>query len=411
MATRDVTAWISVLLAAGLLNCSDDTRRASGGTGADGEGENEGSGMIGTSGGSVMSADDLALLRVPEGALSEATRVTLGVVDETGPEGALSPVYEIGPDGVFFQGSGATLEIEFVQQPSGPGGDPTMVRWADAIWAEDKWEPVETSQYAADPPRVRAVVSSGGRYSVLLTGQPLGECDAHSDCAGDTWCLDGACEPPSLLEGEPDSVWVRFSIEGTYQGCRLAVSNEGSTTTVNFAQGSPFDFEGRTAARLTFSYSGCEDFEGNTLQSGIAQADVDCRIRLDPAKLPAGQPSYPSTGAVVNGAAFYYDVQCPPAWGGVNCTGGGDRVYLHVYHREPDPDNPPGNEIGIEVVATRCRPDGNPEGWPLSFRRTFGGQTWWAYGDEGLAWWDVLLKGEQVVDWPLVDGHVSFSRP
>lgn len=65
---------------------------------------------IGTPGGIARSSDGLLALEFSDGALAEATDISVTVYRDHGLSGVLSPVYELGPDGLQFNGP-VTLTI------------------------------------------------------------------------------------------------------------------------------------------------------------------------------------------------------------------------------------------------------------------------------------------------------------
>lgn len=76
---------------------------------------------IGAAGGELVSSDGAVTLRVPAGALSSEIDVEIVVTTETGPNGALAPVYDLRPDGTTFE-----VPVLLVVEASN-GTRPTMV--------------------------------------------------------------------------------------------------------------------------------------------------------------------------------------------------------------------------------------------------------------------------------------------
>ena len=97
--------------------------------------------VIGTAGGKVAMAGGAAL-DIPAGALANDTAITIAQSSAASPAGALSPVYEFGPDGTAFS-IPATVTLPVAQGTSrgsvywsGSGGAydelPTMVQGTQA---------------------------------------------------------------------------------------------------------------------------------------------------------------------------------------------------------------------------------------------------------------------------------------
>lgn len=69
---------------------------------ASGRDAEDGSASVGREGGVVTSADGRVTLEIPAGALTRDVEVTIGEVDDAGPEGAIGFAYELEPAGLVL---------------------------------------------------------------------------------------------------------------------------------------------------------------------------------------------------------------------------------------------------------------------------------------------------------------------
>ena len=121
-----VLGFLLSLLALGTWSCGGDSKNSNGSK----------TQTIGSEGGIVGSAQEAQVL-IPAAALSDDKTITVATSSQAGPENALSPVFELSPDGTTFARP-AQLAIRLTSEI------PAELAATIAVWNEDseQWSPI-----------------------------------------------------------------------------------------------------------------------------------------------------------------------------------------------------------------------------------------------------------------------------
>ena len=188
-------------------------------------------------GGSVKLADG-PTVNIPEGALPAGREVAITVVvvssDEMpSPEGAESPVWELGPVGTVFE---APVSVELPFELGDRSPDDYTVAWSTLAGTD--FEDVPTHFEAG---KATALVDHLGRGFVRKHGQPAGpdaaaptacadcaDADADADdkaCSSDSACASGSCsagvcaQVPSCTDGVKNGIESDVDCGGSCADC------------------------------------------------------------------------------------------------------------------------------------------------------------------------------------------------
>lgn len=148
-------AWVAVsLVASGVWSCGDNKSTSPGPPTET---------AIGPTGGSAASQDGKATVVVPPGATSATVNVTIAEAASF-PQGAVSAVYDLGPDGTQF---GLPVEITIQYDPAGiPTGVAESELWMAKV-VGNGWEEVPGSTVNTNANTVSASIQSFSEYGVV----------------------------------------------------------------------------------------------------------------------------------------------------------------------------------------------------------------------------------------------------
>lgn len=195
-------------------------------------------------GGSLESADGMASISIPAGALDTVTTITVTVLPKTAE--TTSNVYDFGPDGLEFQVP-ASLNIKYAGPPLAEG------KKAVLAWYDEKagqWVDIPGSQLlnVQGDSRVLAPVEHFTRFAIVIRDDQVviegcvEDIDAFQACGGDptgTWKFQDAClqlpmgsgggECPGMTQ-QGDIQFVNLTME--FQGGQLTTSMDKTVATV-----------------------------------------------------------------------------------------------------------------------------------------------------------------------------------
>lgn len=92
--------------------------------------------MIGTTGGTITSADGGLAIAIPAGALSSETQISIQEITNTGPK-SIGKAYRLGPEGTTFN---VPVDLEFSYQDSELQGFPEELMWITTQKTDGSWE-------------------------------------------------------------------------------------------------------------------------------------------------------------------------------------------------------------------------------------------------------------------------------
>jgi hypothetical protein len=264
-----VATWIGTLLAAG---CGGGHQPAVTGPTA--------SAVVGTSGGTVMTADGALTVAIPAGALAADITVTVTPVSSPGG-GALGTVYEIGPTGTQFS-SPVTLLLHY---DSGNLNGVSEGSLRVATFAAGNWQILAAAAVDTSTKTVTGTTTHLSPYTIVSesSGAICATVGGGSRCSNSSMSGGVSCTPSTCADAT--------DVCGSYPGATMTGCTDGSngySATCCFAPGASVCFAfggggstctdgpagsgGATcppAATCATATDACTSYPGATLQSCV----------------------------------------------------------------------------------------------------------------------------------------------
>ncbi len=164
------------------------------------------SSVIGAAGGTVASSDATIDVKIPAGALSKDTTVTIEVAAATAT-GAIGNVYEIGPTGTTFTAP-VTMTFHYASLDLG-GHQPAELRVATEV--AGAWQPLAGPAQDASARTVSGTTTHFSKYAIVSDGSAVPctsdsmtkTCDAgtpNTGPCGPSTCIHGCCSGNMCIE-------------------------------------------------------------------------------------------------------------------------------------------------------------------------------------------------------------------